>query len=248
MRMPSHTAWLLLGSLLLSGSCIAQTPSPAEQCLAGSGALSLGALPRTAGLLKAGGPLTIVAMGSSSTVSLWMRDPARTYPGVMETELKRLRPALRLNVINSGRNGDTIPGNIARFEQDVFAHKPDLVIWQIGTNDITWGQSADSLTRKIADGVRMLRARGSDVILMDQQYAPVILASQYAKMQEAIAGAARQDRVALFPRFDLMQRAVRTGLPIGALVSWDGLHLSADGYDCIGRAVARAIVGSSQAK
>jgi lysophospholipase L1-like esterase len=67
-------------------------------------------------------------------------------------------------------------------------------------------------------------------------------------MQEAIAGAARQDRVALFPRFDLMQRAVQAGLPIGALVSWDGLHLSADGYDCIGRAVARAIVASPQAK
>jgi acyl-CoA thioesterase-1 len=248
MRVLSATAWLLARSLLLSVNCLAQAASPAEQCLAGVESLSLGTLPRTTALLKAGGPLTIVAMGSSSTVSLWMRDPAKTYPGVMETELKRLRPSLRVNVINSGRSGDTIPGNIARFEQDVFAHKPDLVIWQIGTNDFTWGQSVDSLMRKIADGVRMLRTQGSDVILMDQQYAPVILASQYAKMQEAIAGAARQDRVALFPRFDLMQRAVQAGLPIGALVSWDGLHLSADGYDCIGRAMARAIVASPQAK
>jgi lysophospholipase L1-like esterase len=30
-------------------------------------------------------------------------------------------------------------------------------------------------------------------------------------------------------------------LPPGALVSWDGLHNSAAGYDCIGRALARAI-------
>ncbi len=249
MRALLHMVWLLAGSLLLSGGCNAQVLSAAERCLSGSDALLLGAsLPHTAALLRTGGPLTIVAMGSSSTVSLWMRDPAKTYPEVMRTELKRLLPALHVNVINSGRSGDTIPGNIARFEPDVFAHKPDLVIWQVGTNDFTWGQSAENFTQKIVEGVRTLRAHGAEVVLMDQQYAPVILASQYAKMQTAIADAARQDHVALFPRFDLMRRAVEAGLPIGALVSWDGLHLSADGYDCVGRAVARAIVASSKGK
>lgn len=249
MRLLLHTARLLVGGLFLAGACAARGASPAEQCLAGSETLSFGAsLPHTTGLLKAGGPLTIVAMGSSSTVSLWMRDPAKTYPGVMQAELKRLQPALRVDVINSGRSGDTIPGNVARFERDVFAHKPDLVIWQVGTNDISWGQTSDSLKQKIVDGVRMLRASGAEVVLMDQQYAPVILASQYAKMQAAIAEAAQQDRVALFPRFDLMRRAVASGLSIGALISWDGLHLSADGYDCVGRALARALAAPSKAK
>jgi acyl-CoA thioesterase-1 len=27
----------------------------------------------------------------------------------------------------------------SRFEPDVFAHTPDLVIWQVGTNDVAWG-------------------------------------------------------------------------------------------------------------
>jgi lysophospholipase L1-like esterase len=241
--MPVFRAFCLL--VLIAACCgdaSAQPPSPAESCLAAGETLSLGApLPRTAALLRSGGPLKIVAMGSSSTVSLWMRDPARTYPGVMQAELMRLRPAVRVEVVNSGKNADTIPGNIARFERDVFAHRPDLVIWQVGTNDFTWVESADSLTARITRGVRMLRAGGAEVILMDQQYAPVILASQYAKMQAAIADAARRDGIALFGRFDLMRRAVDGGLSIGALVSWDGLHLSADGYDCVGRALARAI-------
>jgi acyl-CoA thioesterase I len=229
-------------ALLAPFAAVAQTP--AETCLAGA-TPALGApLPRTAALLRSGGALKIVAMGSSSTVSLWMRDPAQTYPRVMQAELVRLKPALQLDVINSGKNADTIPGNIARFEHDVFAHHPDLVVWQVGTNDFTWVESADSLRAKISRGVQLLRAGGADVVLMDQQYAPVILASQYSKMQAAIAAVAKQDNVALFRRFDLMHRAVDAGLSIGALVSWDGLHLSADGYDCVGRALARAIVAA----
>ncbi len=200
------------------------------------------ALPRTAKIIKTGGALKIVAIGSSSTVGLWQTDPAATYPGVLTAELMRLKPALRPTMVNSGRNGDTIPGNVARFDQDVFAHAPDLVVWQVGTNDVTWLQSAEGLTQKIADGVRALKAGGADVILMDQQYAPMILASQYSKMQASIADAARQEHVALFSRFELMHRAVDAGLPMSALVAWDGLHNSAAGYDCTGRALARAII------
>ncbi|MDB5565146.1 MAG: hypothetical protein JWP84_1712 [Tardiphaga sp.] len=215
----------------------------AEVCLAVDQQLSPGtALPRTAAATKGGGPLKIVAMGSSSTLGLWQSNPAATYPGILQQELTRLKPASRVIVINSGRNADTIPGNIARFDSDVLAHNPDLVVWQVGTNDVTWLESADSLTKKIVDGVRALRANGADVILMDQQYAPVILASQYSKMQASIAEAARQERVGLFSRFELMRRSVDAGLSIGALVAWDGLHNSAAGYDCIGRALARAIV------
>lgn len=206
------------------------------------------ALPRSAAALKANGLLKIVAMGSSSTLGLWQSDTAKTYPGMLQSELKRLKPDLRVEVVNSGRNADTIPGNITRFDRDVLAHRPDLVIWQIGTNDVTWLQSTESLTGRIVEGIRLLKAGGADVILMDQQYAPVILASQYSKMQASIAEAARQERVPLFSRFELMRRAVDAGLSIGALTSWDGLHNSAAGYECTGRALARAIVAAALAR
>jgi acyl-CoA thioesterase-1 len=224
----------------------AQSASAVEACLAGQQPFASGAeLPRSLAALQAGAALKIVAIGSSSTLGLWQGDPAKTYPGMLQDELRRLKPGVSLTVINSGRNADTIPGNIARFERDVLAHAPDLVIWQVGTNDVTWLQSGDSLTQKIVDGVRMLRASGADVILMDQQYAPVILASQYAKMQASIADAARQARVPLFSRFDLMRRAVDGGLSITALTAWDGLHQSAAGYECVGRALARAIMAAT---
>ena len=120
--------------------------------------------------------------------------------------------------------------------------EPDLVIWQLGTNDVAWGGSADGLKEVIINGVRTLKASGADVILMDLQYAPMVLASsQHALMQAAIAEVARQERVGLFSRFALMRRSIDAGLSPGALVSWDGLHNSAAGYDCVGRALARAL-------
>lgn len=227
----------------------ANAQSVAETCLAiGQKLTSDGPLPRTASAFAAGGPLTIVAIGSSSTLGLWQTDPAKTYPGMLQAELQRLKPGLRLEIVNSGRNGDTIPGNIARFDRDVFAHRPDLVIWQVGTNDVTWLESAGGLTDKIAVGIRMLKSHGADVILMDQQYAPIILASQYARMQASIRAAGQQEHVPLFSRFELMKGAVDGGLSMTDLTAWDGLHNSADGYECVGRALARAIVAAVPAE
>jgi len=219
------------------------SPSAAESCLAANRGISLGSrLPRTATRLKAGGPLKIVAVGTSSTTGLWMLTAAATYPEVLRRELVRLQPNAQVAVVNAGRIGDTIPGTLARLDRDVVAAEPDLVVWQLGTNDVTWGGGTDGLKEQIILGVRRLKSTGADVILMDLQYAPVARASShYAAMLTIIADTARQEHIGLFSRSGLMQRSIEAGLPAGALVSWDGLHNSSDGYDCMGRALARAI-------
>jgi lysophospholipase L1-like esterase len=220
----------------------------AERCLAANQALSLGAgLPRTAARLKSGESVKIVAIGSSSTVGLWVLTSAATYPEVMRRELSRLRSNFSIEVINSGRVGDTVPGNIARFERDVLAYKPDLVVWQLGTNDVVWGGRPDeALQGRVVEGVRRLKAGSADVVLMDLQYAPSVLTSDYAAMQAIIADVAKHERVGLFSRFAMMRNSINAGVPQRDLVSWDGLHMTADGYDCIGRALARAIATSTR--
>jgi acyl-CoA thioesterase-1 len=239
----------------IAGACVAMAltvaaaeraaaQSDVEICLTANRSLSLGVpLPRATARLKAGA-LRIVAVGSSSTTGLWVFpfSSEATYPQVMRRELAALRPSTQIEVINSGRIGDTISGTMARFQNDVLAYRPDLVIWQLGTNDVAWGGRADGLKDQIVAGVRALKADGADVILMDLQYAPMILAtSQHEVMQATIAEVAREERVGLFSRFSLMRRSIEAGLPAGALVAWDGLHNSAAGYDCLGRALARAV-------
>jgi acyl-CoA thioesterase I len=229
-----------------AGGALAQTPanpSDAEVCLTANRSLSLGApLPRTSTRLNAGDPVRIVAVGSSSTTGLWVLSPDATYPEVMRRELARLRPNARIEVVNSGRIGETIGGSIGRFDRDVLAHRPDLVIWQLGTNDVAWGGRADGLKQHVVDGVRRLKVSGADVVLMDLQYAPIVLASsQHSIIQATIAEVAREERVGLFSRFALMRRSIEAGLHSSALVSWDQLHNSAAGYDYVGRALARAV-------
>jgi acyl-CoA thioesterase I len=245
----------LVGATMLAGtpdgaySQAREVVSPAERCLAANQGLSLGVLlPRTAARLKSSEPLKIVAIGSSSTVGLWVLASAATYPEVMRRELLRLRSNATIRVINSGRVGDTIQDNIARFERDVLAHRPDLVVWQLGTNDVVWGGRPNQLLKDtVTEGVKVLKAAPADVVLMDLQYAPMVLASSYYTTIEAIiADVAKQERVGLFSRFALMRNSIDGGVAQGALVSWDGLHNTVDGYDCIGRALARAISNSTR--
>jgi lysophospholipase L1-like esterase len=79
----------------------------------------------------------------------------------MRRELARLRPSARVEVVNSGRIGETISGSIARFERDVLAYGPDLVVWQLGTNDVAWGGRADGARDRVVAGVRRLKAAGA---------------------------------------------------------------------------------------
>ena len=228
--------------LAVSGVARAQGSSAAEACLAANQRIVLGApLPRTASHMHAGESLRIVAVGSSSTTGLWVLRSSATYPEVMARESSPCgRAPTSKSSTAAGRRYDQRhdPAVRARF----LAYRPDLVIWQLGTNDVAWGGNADGLKDVIVNGVRTLKASGADVILMDLQYAPMVLAtSQHTLMQAAIAEAARQERVGLFSRFALMRRSIDAGLSPGALVSWDGLHNSAAGYDCVGRALARAL-------
>ena len=111
-----------------------------------------------------------------------------------------------------------------------------------GPSGVAWGGRAEGLKETVTAGVRALKTGGADVVLMDLQYAPIVLAaSNHGVMQAIIAEVARQERVGLFSRFALMRRSVDAGLPAGALVSRDGLHNSTAGYDCVGRALARAV-------
>lgn len=237
-------------SASLAGSARAQPaarPSPADVCLAANKNLSLGAkLPRTGARLRAGS-LRIVAIGSSSTTGLWMLDPDKTYPQMLRRELVRLHPGSAIAIVNSGRVGDTIPDNLRRFQRDVLAHRPDLVIWQLGTNDVAWGGQVEGLKEQLLQGIRALKASGADVVLMDLQFAPQVLRSdQHSQMEALIMETARQERIGLFSRFALMRRAIEAGLKPGELVAWDGLHNSAVGYECVGRALARAIDAAAQ--
>ena len=120
------------------------------------------------------------------------------------------------------------------------APKPDLVVWQLGTNDVVWHGIARDAKQSLRKGVERLKKANADVILMDLQDSPVVRTKPArGAMEKLISSVAREAAVGLFPRYHLMQRAHASG--VGGLVAFDGLHNSGDGYLCIGRALARMI-------
>jgi acyl-CoA thioesterase I len=221
-----------------------ENSSPAAACLTFKSGLSLGArLPFTKAKLRPGDTLIIVALGSSSTTGFLTFGSA--FPEVTKQELSRLHPSTHIDVINSGRIGETIGDNVARIDRDVLSHKPDLVVWQIGTNDVVWRGIADNAKEMLTQSVARIKAARADVILFDLQYAPLVLANgRYSRMERIVSEVAAEQGVGHFPRFTLMKRAIDAGTR--GLVSWDGLHDSAEGHKCVGVALARMIDAATQ--
>ena len=90
-------------------------------------------LRHTARRLASGEPLTIVAIGSSSTAGAGASSPAASYPSRLAVELKQRFPTRDITVLNRGVNGETTEQMMARFATGVIAAHPDLVLWQVGT-------------------------------------------------------------------------------------------------------------------
>ncbi len=195
-------------------------------------------------------PLTIVAVGSSSTQGAGASAPGLAYPNRLEAALKERFPGLEIRVINRGKGGEDVPEELARLDRDVLAEHPELVIWQVGTNAVLRRDDLSTDRELIERGVAQLKENGSDVVLMDLQYAPRVLARPgYAEMEQLIAAVAERTQVGLFRRFEIMrhwQSAEPTDVP--KMVGPDGLHMTDRSYGCLADGLAEGLAQNWRAQ
>ena len=198
--------------------------------------------------LAAGAPITIVAIGSSSTAGAGASSPATNYPNRLAEELKRLFPTHSITVLNRGVNGEEVDDMLKRFDKDVVVAKPDLVLWQLGTNSVIRDQMFTDHGAAIRDGLNKIRAVGADVVLIDPQFAPkVIVKSDAEHMVELIAMTAKVENVDLFHRFDVMKRwRDADHMAYESFVSPDGLHMNDWSYACMAKGLGMAIAEAVQ--
>lgn len=115
-----------------------------------------------------GTPVTIVAFGDSTTAP---RGTIAVYPVILQEELRQVK------VINAGVPGNTTTMARQRFESDVLAKNPEVVILQFGINDSAvdvWKQPAATGARVSLDTyeanlryfVQTLKGRKIAVVLM----------------------------------------------------------------------------------
>jgi hypothetical protein len=204
-------------------------------------------LTNTTSRLSAGLPIRIVAVGSSSTYGAGASSPSRSYPSRLEVELKRHFPGHPLSVVNRGVGGEEVSDMLARFQSSVIAERPHLVLWQVGTNSVLRDRPIDSHVGMLEDGIARLKAIRADVVLVNPQYAPKVVAKVDAEsMVDLISATASAEKVDLFDRFAMMRRWREVDrLPFETFVSRDGLHMNDWSYACLAKWLGVAIADAA---
>jgi lysophospholipase L1-like esterase len=202
------------------------------------------------------GRAKIVAIGSSTTAG---EGNIKPYPERMVCFLRDVYHNAGIAMVNKGVGGQEAPAELKRFDTDVIAEKPDLVIWQVGTNAV-WQDpnshppppSFDETIEAIRKGLIRLRDETlADVILMDLQYVPAVLTpakkDQALAMVAAISDLAQAAGVNVFRRFEFMKRLYEVEqISFDRLVDpndTDRLHDSDWATNRLAWAVRLAIVG-----
>ena len=169
---------------------------------------------------------TILAFGDSLTVGYQLR-PGEGFAPQLE---KALRAKGRdVTVINAGVSGDTTAQGKARIAWGLagLKTKPDLVILELGANDMLRGQSPAAAKANLDAMIKEFQKRGIRVLLAGMQAQPNLGAS-YAKEFNALYPAlAKANKVALYPFFMDGVAAV-PGMQLG-----DGLHPTPKGVTII---------------
>jgi acyl-CoA thioesterase-1 len=221
-------------------SCVVASDALAEECRAPTVTFQAPALLTGLAANGAGRPLRIVAVGSSSTQGVGASGPSRTYPAQLALALADRLPGTTVEVLNKGVGGEVVADNLRRLERDVLRQKPDLVIWQVGTNDALRGLPLDTVQAQLLDGIGRIREQGAALLLMDPQPVPSPRDEQaIAIMSAMIAKIAKATGTPLFSRHERMLGWISGGtLAVSTIYSKDGLHMTDASYRCLALDVA----------
>jgi len=150
-------------------------------------------------------------------------------------------------VLNRGKGGDDSEAMARRLERDVLADKPDLVIWQTGSNDPMSGVSVERFTELTRAGILAMRATGADVVLMDQQWCKKLSTTDGAEAYGAALHAiATELNVPVIRRNALMRAWAAQGLLTPTqMIGPDGLHMTDAGYDRLARAATAQLLANA---
>jgi acyl-CoA thioesterase-1 len=237
-------AFLLLA--LNSASGAAPLPPPLDiRCRAEAAKAAFQpSLPAARKALQETGRLTVVALGSSATAGSGASADDKSYPAVLQTELRRRLPGAEVRVVNKGVGGQSAYDMLLRMQADVVDEKPAIVIWQTVINDAIRDIGEDKLAKILRKGVGKARAAGIEMILMDLPWLPREgRYPHYDDYRAVLVKTAQDQGISLFPRYAMMKgwSNSRQFTP-EELVGMDGLHLVDAGYRCLALRLADGII------
>jgi lysophospholipase L1-like esterase len=242
------------GTLLAAALTMALTPASAQvaapalspECEAPAADIAAPApLPHLAELLGRKPPsIRILAIGSSSTWGVGASSRKKTYPTLLRGILEAALAGTRAEIVNRGVSGEVAQTTAERLRTAVALDKPDLVLWQVGTNDALARVDSGDFAETLRSTIDWLKASDIDVTLVGLQYAPKFARDEsYTVIREALRKVAVEENVLYVNRYDAMQFIAKQ--QNGAtLMSPDELHENDLGYECLAQHIARSVIAN----
>jgi lysophospholipase L1-like esterase len=247
MARPLHTPWReaiaaigltagLLGAVAHGQEAQPLTPL-SKECRAGTDAIgSESPLPNVAAALRQRRTIRILAIGASASGRGRQRG---AYTAVIEELLERAIKGLDVIIINRGVSGELAAQAATRLKTEVALAEPDLVLWQVGTNDALAYVPIDEIAETVTDTVAWLKEHKADVVLVGLQYADRMARDDhYRAVQNRLREVAAKNHVIII-RYGEAMRMVMDAANAG--FTPDEFDQTEAGYTCLAQYVARAI-------
>ncbi|MEH3144885.1 MAG: GDSL-type esterase/lipase family protein [Methylobacterium frigidaeris] len=217
----------------------APDPSLSPECrVPGSKLYTLAKLRGVKKALREHRAVDVLSVGSSSG-GLGI---AGSYPVRLEDALEKSMPDVAVEVQSRGVSGEIVYGAAERLRNVIAETEPDLVVWQVGTNDALARVDIEEFSRSLSETVAWIKSHGIDVVLVDPQYTASLAGDGYFdRFVAAIRTVAASEQVPLVQRYEAMRylSARAKGEAAGG-----GFRLADLGFRCMAEHVTRAITVS----
>ena len=221
-------------------------PPPALSKACGEASISVTPLPNSALALQNRQQVKILAIGASSAAMLGMGHDGN--PPLLEEILERNIKGLDVEIINRGFSGELADATATRLQIEVALNHPDIVLWQVGTNDAFAQVPVDAFAASVRSTVRWLKENKIDVILVGLHYMKQLASdAHYQAIREALQEIATEENVLRIRRYEAVEILSRTLRAAGRPEPSD-FGLTEVGYNCMAQYIARAIAVGLYAK
>jgi lysophospholipase L1-like esterase len=230
-------------ALALTQSLPAQTVAPEpptvpKEC-GQTGVVSAMPLPNSALALQQRKKITILAIGASSSAVLggWRSGS----PPLLEQVLEKTIKGLDIEIINRGFSGELAEAAGERIKIEVALNHPDIVLWQVGTNDALAHVPVENFRLAVSNAVRWLKSHNIDVILVGLHYMKHLVQDpNYQAIRKSLGQIATSEHVLRIGRYEAMEVLSRASTTSGR-PEQEAFGLTEAGYNCMAQYIAHNI-------
>ena len=204
------------------------------------------ALPRVSAALTKSHALSIVVIGTSSSMLPGPQGTQMAYPARLEAALSAKLQGITVKVTTDVAPRRTAADMANGFPKLLQTQQPNLVIWQTGTFDAIRGIETEAFSTALENGIKTLHEGGADVVFVNQQFSPrtenMIATTAYADTMRWVA---LQYEVPLFDRTAIMRHWNELGT-FDLYAATKKLDTAARVHDCIGQMLAKLIIKATK--